>query len=168
VRTAVESYLDCGRFLGGLSRLRCASCRSEHLSAFSCQTRGWMRQALGMSSGLPGMVSSIQTFGSQANWHPHIHALVSAGLVERGGAFHALDTFDGAAQEARFRRLVLHRLRSGFGESSSAKGGPRRSLQPRWGGSGGPGRAARVLRQGRYDAPFIPLGLKAIGSGHPA
>jgi len=173
VRRAVEGYLDCGRYLGGFARLRCASCRSEHLVAFSCQTRnfcpscqakraalfaeflsqvvllpvphrhvvftvpkalralfererrllgilarsafdatrGWMRQALGIDRALPGMVSSIQTFGSFGNWHPHIHALVSTGLVERGGGFHPLGHFDAKAVEARFRRLVLGRLK---------------------------------------------------------
>ena len=74
-------------------------------------TRGWMRQALGMSSGLAGMVSAIQTFGSYANWHPHVHALVTAGLVERGGGFDGLAHFDASAVEGRFRHLVLGRLR---------------------------------------------------------
>jgi len=173
VARAVESYLDCGRHMGGFARLRCASCRSEHLLAFSCQTRnfcpscqakraallgeflaevvllpvrhrhvvftvpkalrglfererrllgilarsahdatrGWMKQALELSRALPGMVSSIQTFGSYGNWHPHVHALLTDGLVEPGGRFHALGAFDEAAVERRFRRLVLDRLR---------------------------------------------------------
>jgi hypothetical protein len=33
------------------------------------------------------MVASIQTFGSALHFHPHVHALVSDGLLERGGAF---------------------------------------------------------------------------------
>ena len=74
-------------------------------------TRGWMKQALELSRALPGMVSSIQTFGSYGNWHPHVHALLTDGLVEPGGRFHALGAFDEAAVEERFRRLVLDRLR---------------------------------------------------------
>ena len=74
-------------------------------------TRGYFQKALGMKRALPGMVSSIQTFGSQANWHPHIHALVTDGLLERGGRFHALGRLDTKAIEQRFRKLVLARLR---------------------------------------------------------
>ena len=67
--------------------------------------------ALGLKQALPGMVSSIQSFGSFANFHPHIHALVTDGLVERGGQFHLLRAFDTKAIEQHFRKLVLDRLR---------------------------------------------------------
>ncbi len=36
---------------------------------------------------LPGMVISIQTFGSYANWHPHLHVLVTNGVMTRDGQF---------------------------------------------------------------------------------
>ncbi len=39
VRPTVEAFLDCGRLYGGFARIRCPSCHSEHLLAFSCQTR---------------------------------------------------------------------------------------------------------------------------------
>ena len=41
VAPAVESFLGCGRLMGGFARLRCPSCRGEHLLAFSCQTRNF-------------------------------------------------------------------------------------------------------------------------------
>ena len=41
VRRVVEEYLECGRPEGGFARLRCPSCRGEHLLAFSCQTRNF-------------------------------------------------------------------------------------------------------------------------------
>jgi len=41
VRPTVEAFLDCGRLYGGFARIRCLSCRSEHLLAFSCQTRNF-------------------------------------------------------------------------------------------------------------------------------
>lgn len=41
VSRTVEAYLDCGRLLGGFARIRCGSCGSEHLLAFSCQTRNF-------------------------------------------------------------------------------------------------------------------------------
>ena len=36
---AVGQYLECGRPEGGFARIRCPSCRGEHLLSFSCQTR---------------------------------------------------------------------------------------------------------------------------------
>ncbi len=42
VRPTVEAFLDCGRLYGGFARIRCPSCHSEHLLAFSCQTRNYV------------------------------------------------------------------------------------------------------------------------------
>ena len=161
VQRVGEAFLDCGRFHGGFARLRCDTCESEHLIAFSCQTRNFCpscqakraalfgefltqrvllpvphrhvvftvpkalrglferdRRLLGilarsaydatrsifqrdldLRKALPGMVSSIQTFGSFANFQSHIHALVTAGLVARGGVFHSLASVDTDAIE---------------------------------------------------------------------
>lgn len=41
VPPAVNAFLECGRLLGGFARIRCPSCRGEHLLAFSCQTRNF-------------------------------------------------------------------------------------------------------------------------------
>jgi hypothetical protein len=38
---AVGLYLECGGPEGGFARIRCPSCRGEHLLAFSCQTRNF-------------------------------------------------------------------------------------------------------------------------------
>ena len=73
-------------------------------------TRSIFQRDLDLRKALPGMVSSIQTFGSFANFHPHVHALLTKGLLERGGAFHPLAGVDTEAIEQRFRRLVLDRL----------------------------------------------------------
>ncbi len=35
----------------------------------------------------PGIVLSIQTFGTLLNWHPHIHAVVTTGVFAPGGRF---------------------------------------------------------------------------------
>ena len=75
---------------------------------------GCLRAALGRTDGVPGFVASIQTFGSAANCNPHVHALVSDGLLLPGGEFVAGppwdDAFEGKLTE-RFRRLVLRALR---------------------------------------------------------
>ena len=58
----------------------------------------------------PGMVISIQTFGSYANWHPHLHALVTNGVLTRDGEFLDLPHWTPQVVEELFRRLVLKRL----------------------------------------------------------
>jgi hypothetical protein len=39
----------------------------------------WCSDGRWVQRGAPGMVAAIQTFGSYANFHPHIHALVTNG-----------------------------------------------------------------------------------------
>ena len=173
VARTVEAYLDCGRLENGFARIRCPSCRGEHLLAFSCQTRNFCpscqakrsalfaehlesevlapvphrhiiftvpralrgiferersllgllaraafdvaRKAFGTFSrnpdARPGMVASIQTFGSFANFNPHIHALVTDGLLLPGGEFIPLPHLDEKVLDEMFRRIVLKRLR---------------------------------------------------------
>jgi hypothetical protein len=41
VRQAFDGYLQCGRLEHGFLRLRCDSCRADHLLAFSCKRRGF-------------------------------------------------------------------------------------------------------------------------------
>ena len=48
---------------------------------------------------LPGMVASIQTFGGVLNFNPHVHALVTEGMLEKGGGFLPLAAPDFAALE---------------------------------------------------------------------
>ena len=59
----------------------------------------------------PGLVVSIQTFGSYAaNFHPHVHALVADGAFNKEGEFLQLPYFDARLVEEVFRRRVLERL----------------------------------------------------------
>jgi len=71
------------------------------------------------------MVAAIQTFGSQAQWIPHLHCLVSDGLFLRGGDFVPGPLHDESLEKLlteTFRRLVLDalveedRLTEGFRE----------------------------------------------------
>ncbi len=48
-----------------------------------------------LAQSLGTTVASIQTFGSQANWHPHVHALVTEGLVLPGGTVAPGPAYDG-------------------------------------------------------------------------
>ncbi len=71
------------------------------------------RAVLCRSDGLPGMVASLQTFGSQLQWNPHVHALVSDGLLLPGGDFIPMPLWSEELEEVlteTFRRLVLDAL----------------------------------------------------------
>ena len=60
---------------------------------------------------IPGFVASIQTFGSYAaNFHPHIHALVTEGAFSGAGEFLPVGTVNEGVIEELFRRLVLRSL----------------------------------------------------------
>jgi putative transposase len=54
-----------------------------------------------------GIVSSIQTHGSLANWHPHLHLLVTDGGFRPDGTFVHLPLHDVAILTEAFRRAVL-------------------------------------------------------------
>ena len=43
VRSEFEEYLKCGRLEYGFLRVRCEDCHCEHLVAFSCKRRGFVR-----------------------------------------------------------------------------------------------------------------------------
>jgi hypothetical protein len=59
----------------------------------------------------PGVVSVVQTFGDQANFHPHVHALVSRGGWSASGEWIPVPYVDEAAAEKLFRHKVLALLR---------------------------------------------------------
>jgi len=59
---------------------------------------------------VPGVVASIQTFGSYANFHPHLHVIVTEGLFSREGTFHGVAWPPQGALEEAFRRLLLAAL----------------------------------------------------------
>ena len=57
-----------------------------------------------------GIVSSIQTHGSLANWHPHLHLLVTDGGFRPNGTFVHLPLHDVATLTEAFRRAVLKKI----------------------------------------------------------
>jgi len=74
-----------------------------------------LRRVLAAAAGekrvVPGMVASIQTFGSYANFHPHIHAIVTEGVFTHEGAFRSVLWPPSGVLEEAFRRLLLAALR---------------------------------------------------------
>ncbi len=61
-----------------------------------------------------GMVAAVQTAGDLANWHPHVHALVSRGGWTRDWQWVPVPYVDEHAAELLFRHKVL-RLLQGAG-----------------------------------------------------
>ena len=71
-----------------------------------------MQDELGTRTAVPGFVASLQTFGSYAaNWHPHVHGILSEGLFERDGTFCSIWKLDTDAIEQQFRQRVISALR---------------------------------------------------------
>jgi hypothetical protein len=56
------------------------------------------------------VVVSITTSGDLAQWHPHLHLLVSDGGFHADGTFHPLEQWDGEALMRLFRHALLERL----------------------------------------------------------
>jgi hypothetical protein len=67
----------------------------------------FIRATLGERDLSVGIVSSIQTHGSLANWHPHLHLLVTDGGFRPDGTFVRLPLHDVARLTEAFRRAVL-------------------------------------------------------------
>ncbi len=69
-----------------------------------------------------GVVACIQTHGSRANWHPHIHMLVTDGGFRADGTFVPWPAHDTAALTEAFRRAVLRLfVRRGIFEVDDAR-----------------------------------------------
>ena len=83
------------RRLGGLSRLA------------ACVLSRYLQAALGDRDAAPGAIVCVQTFGSIAHWHPHLHVLITDGAFTRGGRFLPAPAHDPALLKEAFRRAVL-------------------------------------------------------------
>ena len=69
-----------------------------------------MQAAAGDDELRPGMVAVVQTAGDLANWHPHVHALVSRGGWTRDWRWVPVPYIDEHAAELLFRHKVLRLL----------------------------------------------------------
>ena len=78
------------------------------LSRVACRTlRAYVQAAVGEYQAVPGLIVCVQTFGSVAHLHPHLHVLMSDGAFRRDGGFVALPVPDAAVLEELWRRSVL-------------------------------------------------------------
>ncbi len=60
----------------------------------------------------PGMIAVVQAAGDLANWHPHVHALVSRGGWSRGWRWAPVPYIDEHAAELLFRHKALRLLQN--------------------------------------------------------
>ena len=82
--------------------------RLGRLSRVAYRTlRDYLRAALGEHDVVPGVLVCVQTFGSLAHAHPHLHVLVTDGGFRRDGSFIAAPAHDAAVLEEAWRRAVL-------------------------------------------------------------
>ena len=70
--------------------------------------RDLLRTTLRVPDAVPGVLSSIQTFGTLANWHPHLHLLVTDGLFRPDGTFLHLGFYQIEVLTEALRRALLH------------------------------------------------------------
>ncbi len=72
----------------------------------------FLRNAIGLTEGVPGVVMSIQTFGDYPDrFHPHLHCIVSNGLFKDNGAFYVMPNVDLKPLEEIFRAKVFKMLK---------------------------------------------------------
>jgi hypothetical protein len=125
------------------------------LSRMAARTlRGYVQAGVGERAVVPGLILCVQTFGTVAHWHPHLHVLMTDGGFRRDGSFVPLPAPDGAVLEERWRRAVVREFVSrGWLEEEAAE------AMLRWPHSGfgayvGPPIADRegLLRVARYAA----------------
>jgi hypothetical protein len=128
---------------------------------------GFPRDRLAPGTAVPGFVAALQTFGSFANWHPHVHGIVSEGLFERDGTFLTLWQLDPEAVEERFRQRVISELRKARRLSEdfadTLLGWEHSGFSVQAGRQAAPGETSRIEEMGRYLArPPMPQDLPEL------
>jgi hypothetical protein len=72
---------------------------------------------------VPGLIVCVQTFGTVAHWHPHLHVLMSDDAFRRVGSFVPLPEPETTVLEELWRRSVLAAfVRQGWLEEDAAAG----------------------------------------------
>ncbi len=88
VAQVTDKFLACGVLDHGFARIRCDACAHESLLAFSCECRYFCPSC-------------------HANWHPHLHLLVTDGGFRPDGTFVSWPAHDTARLTEAFRRAML-------------------------------------------------------------
>src|SRR5674476_50909 len=122
VAQVTDKFLACGILPHGFARIRCDACAHEYLRAYCLYRRRLLgeiarvaartvtaaiRTLTGERDLAVGIVACLQTHGSRANWHPHLHLLVTEGGFRPDGTFVSWPAHDTARLTEAFRRAVL-------------------------------------------------------------
>ncbi len=78
--------------------------------AYAC-VKAFFQATLKKPQAVPGVIVAIQTFGEMANFHPHLHAIVSDGLFAANGWLSVVPDIDVKKLERLFRHKVFTLLR---------------------------------------------------------
>ncbi len=81
--------------------------------AYAC-LKAFFQATLKKPQAVPGVIVAIQTFGDWANWHPHLHALVSDGLFAANGWLSVVPDLELKKLEPLFRHEVFTMEASGL------------------------------------------------------
>ena len=78
--------------------------------AIAC-LRDWFRLRLALPEGELAAVAGVRSFGDYLVFHPHLHVLAAAGLVDPAGRFHEMPVESVKPLEELFRHRFLAALR---------------------------------------------------------
>jgi len=73
--------------------------------------RDWFRARLDLPDGELAAITGVQTFGDYLVFHPHLHVLAAAGLIDADGTFHEMPVESIEPLEELFRHRFLAALR---------------------------------------------------------
>jgi len=169
IREKFFKFTDCGDLRNGFARIRCKSCGTSLVLAFSCKTNclcpscvqrraldfgDWVveevipgipvvsctftipkmlriyfkfdhslypelsrcawetmkecfQAAFDTITLVPGMITGIHTSGHVLNFHPHVHAVTSAGCFDKDGTFYRIPCMP---DEEQLEKLFMHKV----------------------------------------------------------
>ena len=114
------------------------------LSRVAARTlRAYVQAAVGERQAVPGLIACVQTFGSVAHLHPHLHVLMTDGAFLRDGRFVPLPEPEYAGAYATRRRVWWRRrgIELARGAARPQARGRARRAGPRSRRDGGAGRS---------------------------
>ena len=71
----------------------------------------WFRTRLNLPDGQLAAIAGVQTFGDYLGFHPHLHVIAPAGLIDKDGNFHEMPIESVKPLEEVFRHRFLAALR---------------------------------------------------------
>jgi hypothetical protein len=72
--------------------------------------REFFRQAVADRDAVPGVIVSIQTYGAELNFQPHLHCLVTDGSISKDETFYPISWIDAEKLMRLFRHRLLQHL----------------------------------------------------------